>query len=89
MRGKRYDVEIFYRALNYGSIGAVIGHEITHGFDDTGRQSDKLGNVHQWWSKDTEETYLKNAQCFIDQYQNYRVPELDIVLKTKVTVRKQ
>lgn len=63
-----------------------MGHEVTHGFDDTGRQSDKLGNIQQWWSNDTEETYLKNAKCFIDQYQNYRVPELDQLLNTKVTV---
>ncbi|KAK6643987.1 hypothetical protein RUM43_000252 [Polyplax serrata] len=73
-------------ALNYGSIGAVVGHEITHGFDDLGRQSDKLGNIKEWWSKETKKTYLENALCFVNQYENYRIPELDAVLNTKVTM---
>ncbi|KAK7793461.1 hypothetical protein R5R35_011644 [Gryllus longicercus] len=73
-------------ALNYGSIGVVIGHEITHGFDDMGRQSDKYGNLAQWWSESTIETYLRKSQCFIDQYDHYRVPELDHLLKTEVTM---
>ncbi|XP_071446773.1 neprilysin-1-like [Hetaerina americana] len=72
------------QALNYGSIGVVIGHEITHGFDDMGRQSDLHGNLAQWWSESTIETYLKKAQCFIDQYGNYRVPELDSLLGSEV-----
>ncbi|KAG8222219.1 hypothetical protein J437_LFUL001417 [Ladona fulva] len=71
------------RALNYGSIGVVIGHEITHGFDDMGRQSDLHGNLVQWWSESTLETYLKKAQCFIDQYGSYRVPELEDLLGTE------
>ncbi|XP_033611166.1 neprilysin-4 isoform X1 [Cryptotermes secundus] len=71
-------------ALNYGSIGVVIGHEITHGFDDMGRQSDKYGNLAQWWSKSTIHTYLEKAQCFIEQYSMYRVPELDELLHTEV-----
>ncbi|KDR08433.1 Neprilysin-2 [Zootermopsis nevadensis] len=71
-------------ALNYGSIGAMIGHEITHGFDDIGRHSDKYGNLAQWWSKSTTDTYLEKAQCFIHQYGMYRVPELDEMLHTEV-----
>lgn len=64
----------------------MVGHEITHGFDDLGRQSDKLGNIKEWWSKETKKTYLENALCFVNQYENYRIPELDAVLNTKVTV---
>jgi predicted metalloendopeptidase len=71
-------------ALNYGGIGVVIGHEITHGFDDMGRQSDKYGNLAQWWSRDTIDTYLEKAQCFIQQYGMYRVPELDELLHAEV-----
>ncbi|GFG28564.1 hypothetical protein Cfor_10702 [Coptotermes formosanus] len=71
-------------ALNYGSIGVVIGHEITHGFDDMGRQSDRYGNLAQWWSRATIDTYLEKAQCFIQQYSMYRVPELDELLHTEV-----
>ncbi|CAH0390816.1 unnamed protein product [Bemisia tabaci] len=62
------------QALNYGSIGVVIGHEIMHGFDDMGRLNDKYGNLAQWWSEATIQTYLQKAQCFVDQYNSYRCP---------------
>jgi len=64
------------RFLNYGAMGMVIGHEITHGFDDQGRQYDGTGNVSPWWSEATIENFAPKAQCFIDQYSNYTVPEL-------------
>merc|ERR1711962_902947 len=72
----------FYRAnslqaLNYGGIGHVIGHEITHGFDDQGRQNDKDGNAVPWWNNATLDAFKEKAQCVIDQYNNYRVPEID------------
>lgn len=60
--------------LNYGGIGYVIGHELTHGFDDQGRVYDKNGNLNSWWS-DTDTTKFKaKAQCMIDQYSSYVVP---------------
>ncbi|KAI9560850.1 hypothetical protein GHT06_011803 [Daphnia sinensis] len=59
--------------MNYGGIGSVIGHEITHGFDDQGRQSDKFGNTANWWTPETLANYLERAQCFIDQYNNFTV----------------
>jgi len=64
-------------AMNYGSIGVIIGHEITHGFDDQGRQSDKFGNTADWWTEQTVNNYLERAQCFIDQYDNYYPPEFN------------
>ncbi|XP_042859391.1 neprilysin-1-like isoform X2 [Penaeus japonicus] len=72
----------FYRAnslqaLNYGGIGQVIGHEITHGFDDQGRQNDKNGNAIPWWTNATLEAFKVKAQCIVDQYDNIRVPEID------------
>ncbi|XP_014258629.1 neprilysin-4-like [Cimex lectularius] len=73
-------------ALNYGAIGSVIGHEITHGFDDVGRQSDASGNQVQWWSEKTIETYIEKARCFIAQYGEYRVPVLDDILLKKATL---
>jgi len=68
------------RYLNYGAIGMVIGHEITHGFDDQGRQYDGTGNVSPWWSQSTIENFIGKAQCFIDQYSNFSVPELVDIL---------
>lgn len=64
--------------MNYGAIGFVIGHEITHGFDDQGRQFDKDGNLVDWWAPDTQTAFVKKAQCIIDQYGNYTVPEVGL-----------
>lgn len=55
-------------AINYGAIGAVIGHEITHGFDDQGRRSDGDGNLRDWWTADDEAQFTTRAQLMIDQY---------------------
>ncbi|XP_015116946.1 neprilysin-2 isoform X2 [Diachasma alloeum] len=66
--------------MNYGAIGFVIGHEITHGFDDQGRQFDKEGNLVDWWAPSTKEKYLAKAQCMIDQYGNYSVEEVGLNL---------
>jgi hypothetical protein len=55
----------FPRSLNYGGIGVVIGHEITHGFDDKGRLFDKDGNLHRWWHEEAIEEFHLRAQCLI------------------------
>ncbi|XP_059218296.1 neprilysin-2 isoform X2 [Stomoxys calcitrans] len=57
--------------MNYGAIGYVIGHEITHGFDDQGRTFDLEGNLLDWWQSDTQKAYLEKAKCIIEQYSNY------------------
>ncbi|CAF1189094.1 unnamed protein product [Rotaria sp. Silwood1] len=62
--------------LNYGGIGMVIGHEITHGFDDDGRQYDKDGNRVPWWSNSTIDQFNERKQCIIDQYSNYTVEQI-------------
>ncbi len=59
--------------LNYGSIGAVIGHEITHGFDDQGRQYDASGRLRDWWSVGVSEAFEEQAQCVVDLYDSYEV----------------
>jgi len=60
-------------ALNYGGIGMVIGHEITHSFDDQGAQYDKVGNVTDWWTKDDYEKFKARTQQVVDQYNLFTV----------------
>ncbi len=60
-------------ALNYGGIGMVIGHEITHSFDDQGAQYDKDGNVKNWWTKEDYEKFKARTQQVIDQYNSFTV----------------
>jgi putative endopeptidase len=55
-------------AVNYGGIGAVIGHEMTHGFDDQGRQFDAVGNLNDWWAPKDGEKFKAKAQQVVDQY---------------------
>jgi len=55
-------------AANYGDMGSTIGHELTHGFDDEGRQFDKDGNLRDWWSKEDGKKFTDKAQCMVDQY---------------------
>ncbi len=58
-------------ALNYGGIAAVIGHEMTHGFDDQGRQFDADGNLHDWWTKADADEFKKRADEVVDQYNGF------------------
>lgn len=69
------------RYMNYGGMGFIIGHEITHGFDDEGRQFDLHGNLVDWWNNGTEEHFLERAKCIIEQYSNFTE------VKTKLNVR--
>jgi putative endopeptidase len=61
-------------AVNYGSIGAVMGHEMTHGFDDTGRQFDPKGNLVDWWSAESAKRFAERAKAIVKQYSEY-VPQ--------------
>ncbi len=60
-------------AFNYGAIGVVIGHEMTHGFDDQGRQYDKDGNLTDWWTPEDSERFEKRAQVMVDFFDNIEV----------------
>jgi putative endopeptidase len=60
-------------ARNYGSIGAVLGHEMSHGFDDNGRLYDKRGELHDWWSAKTVTNYEARSQCIADLFSTYQV----------------
>ena len=58
-------------AVNYGSIGVVIGHEISHGFDDQGAQFDAQGRLNNWWTSADEEKFKAKGQCVVDQFESY------------------
>jgi putative endopeptidase len=61
------------QAVNYCTIGAVIGHELTHGFDSNGRLYDAIGNVRDWWTPTAAAEFAKRTQLLVDQYNTYSV----------------
>lgn len=60
-------------AVNYGAIGVVIGHEMTHGFDDQGRLYDKVGNLTDWWTADDAKLFAERTKVLVNQFNNYTV----------------
>jgi putative endopeptidase len=72
-------------AVNYGGIGAVIGHEITHGFDDQGRQYDPYGNLKDWWTEQDGENFIKKAEVVEKQYSSYEVLD-SVFINGKLTL---
>jgi predicted metalloendopeptidase len=73
------------RAMRYGAIGAVMGHEITHGFDDQGRKFDAQGNRRDWWSPTVGAEFEKRAACVEHQFDDF-VPIDDVHIKGKLTL---
>jgi putative endopeptidase len=71
--------------VNFGGIGIVIGHELTHGFDDEGRQYDPQGNLRDWWTKQDGEEFDKRAACIANEYSNF-VSVDDLKLNGKLTL---
>jgi len=72
-------------APNYGNTGSTIGHELTHGFDDEGRQFDATGNLKNWWTKKDAAEFDKRTTCLTDQYGKYIVVD-DIHINSKLTL---
>jgi len=58
-------------AINYGAIGAIIGHEITHGYDDSGSEFDALGNLKNWWTENDKKNFDTRADCVINQFSEF------------------
>ncbi|KAH8306406.1 hypothetical protein KR018_010737 [Drosophila ironensis] len=79
-----YDLGL--EALNYGSIGTILGHELTHGFDDSGRRFDRFGNMVEWWSNHTIEEYINRTECFVEQYSNYLLTDIDEYVDGELTL---
>ncbi|HTW32450.1 MAG TPA: M13 family metallopeptidase [Candidatus Sulfotelmatobacter sp.] len=72
-------------ALNYGHIGAVVGHELTHGFDDEGRQFDGHGNLSDWWTPEDAKKFEAKADCTVKEYDKF-VPVDDVHVNGKLTL---
>lgn len=72
-------------AVNFGSMGMVVGHEITHGFDDEGRQFDFEGNLKDWWSEASGKDFVKRVECVKNQYSSYTAIE-DLKVKGDLTL---
>jgi putative endopeptidase len=72
-------------APNYGDTGGTVGHELTHGFDDEGRQFDAQGNLRDWWTPDDAKEFEKRASCISNQYSSYTIID-DIKINGKLTL---
>jgi endothelin-converting enzyme/putative endopeptidase len=72
-------------APNYGDTGGTIGHELTHGFDDEGRQFDAQGNLRDWWTTEDGKEFVRRASCISDQYSTYTIID-DIKINGKLTL---
>ncbi|CAK9301442.1 unnamed protein product [Gordionus sp. m RMFG-2023] len=72
---KPYYDKAYPDAYLFGAIGSIIAHEITHGFDDNGRQYDKDGNVNLWWTNKSIESFVEKTNCYKDQYSDYSIDD--------------
>jgi putative endopeptidase len=72
-------------AVNYGAIGAVIGHELTHGFDDEGRQFDAKGNLRDWWTAEDAKAFGQRTDCLVNEYNGFS-PVTGVNLNGKLTL---
>jgi len=71
--------------VNYGAIGSVEGHELTHGFDDQGRKFDGQGNLKEWWTEEDAKEFEKRAECFVKEYSEF-TPVDDLHVNGKLTL---
>jgi putative endopeptidase len=72
-------------SVNFGGIGLVIGHELTHGFDDQGRKFDPVGNLHDWWTEQDGKEFEKRVSCVADEYSNFVAVD-DVKLNGRLTL---
>ncbi|RWS27581.1 hypothetical protein B4U80_01149 [Leptotrombidium deliense] len=72
--------------MNFGAIGSIIGHEITHGFDTKGSNFDENGNNVEWWTSDTKNAFKEKSKCFVDQYSQYKDPVSNTDMNAVITL---
>ncbi|MCB9669708.1 MAG: M13 family metallopeptidase [Alphaproteobacteria bacterium] len=68
----------FPRAMNFGALGMVIGHELTHGFDDEGRKYAPNGELKEWWEPEASERFEEQAECVVDQYSSWEIAGVNV-----------
>jgi putative endopeptidase len=73
------------RPTNFGAAGAVVGHELTHGFDDQGRKYDAKGNLHDWWTAQDAKNFENRTQCLVDEYNGFVAVD-DVHVNGKLTL---
>jgi putative endopeptidase len=78
--------DAFPAAMNYGAIGAVVGHELSHGEDDAGHKYDSTGKLRNWWSKKASKAYDERAKCFVSLYSTFKPRDLDVNLLGNLTL---
>lgn len=70
MQAPLFDID-YPKYINFGGMGYMMGHELSHAFDDRGSLYDGNGNLLNWWQNDTRNAYLERVKCIIEQYSNY------------------
>lgn len=73
------------KAMNYGAIGMVMAHEVSHGFDDSGRKFSPTGELTEWWAPEVAERFEERAECIVEQYNGYEV-QPDLFVNGKLTL---
>ena len=73
------------RPANFGAAGSVVGHELTHGFDDQGRHYDAKGNLREWWKPEDAKNFESRAQCLVDEYSSFTAVD-DVKVNGKLTL---
>merc|ERR1712166_88564 len=76
----------FPMVINFGSIGSVMGHELSHGFDDQGSQYDSSGKMHEWFTNSSKVAFQNLTQCYVDMYSAFEVPEVNLKVNGKLTL---
>lgn len=72
--------------MNFGSIGSVMGHELSHAFDDQGSQYDSSGKMEEWFTNSSEAAFKNRTQCYVDMYSEFKVPEVNLNVNGKLTL---
>ncbi|TKR86509.1 hypothetical protein L596_011091 [Steinernema carpocapsae] len=72
--------------VTYAMVGAVVGHEVSHAFDDQGGRYDELGNLHDWWDAETAHKFFEKVECFARQYDAVRVDEVGVHLNGRLSL---